>query len=70
MSSILFYKTSNSIEIAVEFGSLSKTYRMTGRRIGYAVENIEALQSLSVVKSNMDTNQFLPITKSCYCTCV
>ncbi|MFF2291054.1 LL-diaminopimelate aminotransferase [Peribacillus butanolivorans] len=51
-------------EIAVEFGSLSKTYSMTGWRIGYAVGNKEALQSLSVVKSNMDTSQFLPIQKA------
>jgi LL-diaminopimelate aminotransferase len=51
-------------EVAVEFGSLSKTYNMTGWRIGYAVGNKEALQSLSVVKSNMDTSQFLPIQKA------
>lgn len=51
-------------EVAVEFGSLSKTYTMTGWRIGYAVGNREALQSLSIVKSNIDTSQFLPIQKA------
>ncbi|MBN6189084.1 LL-diaminopimelate aminotransferase [Aneurinibacillus sp. BA2021] len=51
-------------EVAVEFGSLSKTYNMMGWRIGYAVGNKEALTSLSVVKSNIDTSQFLPIQKA------
>ncbi len=48
-------------EIAVEFGSLSKTYSMTGYRIGYAVGNKEVIQSLSVYKNNTDTGQFTPI---------
>ncbi|RFU70445.1 aminotransferase class I/II-fold pyridoxal phosphate-dependent enzyme [Peribacillus saganii] len=51
-------------EVAVEFGSLSKTYSMTGWRIGYAVGNRDALKSLSVVKSNVDTSQFIPIQKA------
>lgn len=51
-------------EVAIEFGSLSKTYNMTGFRIGYAAGNKEALKSLSIVKSNLDTSQFLPIQKA------
>jgi len=51
-------------DVAIEFGSLSKTYAMTGWRIGYAVGNKEALKALSVVKSNVDTSQFLPIQKA------
>ncbi|SDJ13845.1 LL-diaminopimelate aminotransferase [Natribacillus halophilus] len=51
-------------DIAVEFGSLSKSYNMTGWRIGYVVGNPEIIRSLSVVKSNMDTSQFLPIQKA------
>ncbi|MEH7342427.1 LL-diaminopimelate aminotransferase [Bacillus sp. JJ1532] len=51
-------------EVAVEFGSLSKTYSMTGWRIGYAVGNKEALKSLLTVKSNVDTSQFIPIQKA------
>ncbi|GAA0330876.1 LL-diaminopimelate aminotransferase [Bacillus carboniphilus] len=48
-------------EVAVEFGSLSKTYSMTGYRIGYVVGNKDVIKSLSVYKSNTDTGQFTPI---------
>lgn len=51
-------------DMAVEFGSLSKSYNMTGWRIGYVVGNKEIIHSLSVVKSNTDTSQFLPIQKA------
>ncbi|MFC7063584.1 aminotransferase class I/II-fold pyridoxal phosphate-dependent enzyme [Halobacillus seohaensis] len=51
-------------EIAVEFGSLSKSFNMTGWRIGYVVGNKELIRSLSIVKSNTDTSQFLPIQKA------
>ncbi|HEX7063717.1 MAG TPA: LL-diaminopimelate aminotransferase [Bacillales bacterium] len=49
---------------AVEFGSLSKTYNMTGWRIGYVVGNHQIIEALSVVKNNTDTSQFLPIQKA------
>ncbi|WJY28120.1 LL-diaminopimelate aminotransferase [Sporosarcina trichiuri] len=48
-------------EVAVEFGSFSKTYNMTGMRIGYAVGNKKILRALRVLKSNTDTGQFTPI---------
>lgn len=51
-------------DIAVEFGSLSKTYSMTGFRIGYVVGNREIIKALSVLKSNTDTGQFTPIQKA------
>ncbi|QHE51785.1 LL-diaminopimelate aminotransferase [Pontibacillus sp. HMF3514] len=51
-------------EVAVEFGSLSKSFNMTGWRIGYVVGNEEIIRALSIVKSNMDTGQFLPIQKA------
>jgi LL-diaminopimelate aminotransferase len=51
-------------EIAVEFGSLSKSFNMTGWRIGYVAGNREIIQALSIVKSNTDTSQFLPIQKA------
>ncbi|VDG97754.1 LL-diaminopimelate aminotransferase [Lysinibacillus sphaericus] len=49
---------------SVEFGSLSKTYNMTGWRIGYVVGNKEIIKALSVLKSNTDTGQFTPIQKA------
>ncbi|GEL76543.1 LL-diaminopimelate aminotransferase [Tenuibacillus multivorans] len=51
-------------DVAVEFGSLSKSFNMTGWRIGYVVGNRDIIQALSVVKSNTDTSQFLPIQKA------
>jgi len=45
----------------VEFGSFSKTYNMTGFRVGYAVGNKEVIASLLKVKSNVDSGQFIPI---------
>jgi LL-diaminopimelate aminotransferase len=44
--------------VAVEFGSLSKTYNMTGWRIGFAVGNAEAIRMLGVVKTNVDSGIF------------
>ncbi|MGM8215247.1 LL-diaminopimelate aminotransferase [Bacillaceae bacterium W0354] len=51
-------------DVAVEFGSLSKSFNMTGWRIGYVVGNKELIKALSIVKSNTDTSQFLPIQKA------
>lgn len=51
-------------ELAVEFGSLSKAYCMTGWRVGYVVGNKEAIKSLSIYKSNVDTGVFTPIQKA------
>lgn len=45
----------------VEIGTFSKTFNMTGFRIGYAVGNSKVLKELLKVKSNVDSGQFLPI---------
>ena len=45
-------------DVAVEFGSLSKTYNMTGWRIGFAVGNAEAIGALATVKTNLDSGIF------------
>ncbi|WP_099157636.1 LL-diaminopimelate aminotransferase [Virgibacillus ndiopensis] len=54
----------NAKGVAVEFGSLSKSFNMTGWRIGYIVGNKEIIQALATLKSNLDTSQFLPIQKA------
>ncbi|WP_188455171.1 LL-diaminopimelate aminotransferase [Virgibacillus oceani] len=54
----------NAKDVAVEFGSLSKSFNMTGWRIGYIVGNKEIIRALSTLKSNIDTSQFLPIQKA------
>ena len=50
-----FMQASGAKEIGVEFHSLSKTYHMTGWRIGMAVGNAEMLHALFRVKSNLDS---------------
>ena len=48
-------------DVAVEFHSFSKTYNMTGWRIGWAAGGADAIAELSRVKSFVDTGQFLPV---------
>ena len=50
-----------AMDVAVEFHSMSKTYNMTGWRIGWAAGNPDAIAGLSRVKSFVDTGQFLPV---------
>ena len=45
-------------DIAVEFHSLSKTYNMTGWRIGFAVGCAEVLAGLGRIKTNLDSGIF------------
>ena len=45
-------------EVAVEFHSLSKTYNMTGWRIGWACGNQQLISALAKVKSNIDSGIF------------
>ncbi len=42
-------------DVAVEFHSFSKTYNMTGWRIGMAVGNAGAIKALRTLKSNLDS---------------
>lgn len=51
-------------EVALEFGSLSKFFNMTGWRIGWAVGSAEALRALGVVKTNLDSGQFTAIQRA------
>jgi len=45
-------------DVSVEFHSLSKTYNMTGWRIGFAVGNREIIAGLRSVKTNVDSGVF------------
>jgi LL-diaminopimelate aminotransferase len=49
------------MDVGIEFHSLSKTYSMTGWRIGFAVGRAEVLAGLSKVKSNIDSGIFQAI---------
>jgi len=48
-------------EVAIEFHSLSKTYNMTGWRIGWACGNRQLVAALAKVKSNIDSGIFSAI---------
>lgn len=48
-------------DIAVEIHSLSKSYNMTGWRLGFAVGNAKIIAALAAVKDNFDAGQFKPI---------
>jgi len=56
-----FLEFAGAADVAIEFHSLSKTYNMTGWRLGWAVGNAEIIGVLSRVKSFMDTGQFLGV---------
>jgi len=46
---------------SIEFHSLSKTYCMTGWRVGFAVGNSDAIQNLGKLKTNIDSGVFQAI---------
>jgi len=48
-------------ETVIEFHSLSKTYNMTGWRIGWASGNAQLISALAKVKSNIDSGIFSAI---------
>ncbi|HEX6132343.1 MAG TPA: aminotransferase class I/II-fold pyridoxal phosphate-dependent enzyme [Longimicrobiales bacterium] len=55
------FEVEGAMEVAVEFHSFSKTYNMTGWRIGWAAGGADAIAALSRIKSFVDTGQFLPV---------
>ena len=53
-----FLEVEGAKEVGLEFHSLSKTYNMTGWRIGFAVGNPQAIEGLGAIKSNIDSGVF------------
>jgi len=53
-----FLQADGAKEVGVEFHSLSKTYNMTGWRIGFVVGNAQVLAGLQKVKTNIDSGVF------------
>ncbi len=51
-------------EVALEFHSLSKTFNMTGWRLGWVAGSAEAIASLVALKSNMDNGVFTAIQRA------
>ena len=53
-----FLEIDGAKEVGVEFHSLSKTYNMTGWRLGFASGNKDVVSALRTVKSNIDSGIF------------
>ena len=51
-------------ECAIEFHSLSKTYSMTGWRVGFAVGNATLVGALGTVKTNVDSGVFQAVQEA------
>jgi LL-diaminopimelate aminotransferase len=47
-----------AIDVAIEFHSLSKSFNMTGWRLGWAAGNPQVVAALAQVKGNADSGQF------------
>jgi LL-diaminopimelate aminotransferase len=57
-------QTPGAKDVALELGSASKLYNMTGWRIGWAAGSAEAIRALGVVKTNLDSGQFTAIQRA------
>ncbi len=51
-------------EVALEFHSLSKSYNMTGWRVGFVVGSSQGIKGLSQVKTNVDSGVFKAIQRA------
>lgn len=59
-----FLEAEGAKDVGVEFHSLSKTYNMTGWRIGFAVGRQEVIAGLGKVKTNIDSGVFQAIQEA------
>lgn len=59
-----FLEVDGSKETGIEFHSLSKTYNMTGWRIGFAVGNRDVIAGLGKIKTNLDSGVFQAIQEA------
>ncbi len=53
-----FLEVPGAKDVGIEFHSLSKTYNMTGWRLGFVVGNAEVVGGLGQIKSNIDSGAF------------
>lgn len=56
-----FLEVDGAKEVGMEFHSLSKTFNMTGWRIGFAAGNQRAISGLGKIKTNIDSGVFQAI---------
>jgi LL-diaminopimelate aminotransferase len=51
-------------DVAIEFGSPSKTFSMTGWRVGWVAGNARAIEALATLKTNLDSGIFNAIQRA------
>jgi LL-diaminopimelate aminotransferase len=59
-----FFEIEGAREVGIEFHSLSKTFNMTGWRIGFAVGHSEIVSGLGRIKTNIDSGLFQAIQEA------
>ncbi len=59
-----FLEIEGAKDVGIEFHSLSKTYNLTGWRIGFAVGHKQVLTGLGKVKSNLDSGVFQAVQEA------
>ena len=61
---VSFMEVDGAREVGIEFHSLSKTYNMTGWRIGFAVGQRDVIAGLGKIKTNLDSGVFQAIQEA------
>ena len=59
-----FLEVDGAKDVGIEFHSLSKTYNMTGWRIGFAVGHRDVIAGLGKIKSNLDSGVFQAVQEA------
>ncbi|MEI6845897.1 MAG: aminotransferase class I/II-fold pyridoxal phosphate-dependent enzyme, partial [Candidatus Firestonebacteria bacterium] len=59
-----FFNAEGSKDVGIEMHSFSKTFNMTGWRIGYAVGHKDLIAGLASIKGNLDSGQFHAIQRA------
>ncbi len=54
-------EANGAADVCIEFHSLSKTFNMSGWRIGFVCGNAAAIKALGTVKTNIDSGVFNPV---------
>lgn len=58
------FEVEGAKDVAIEFHSLSKTFNMTGWRLGFVVGNADIVQGLSKMKTNLDSGVFTAVQEA------
>ncbi|MEC2076135.1 LL-diaminopimelate aminotransferase [Metabacillus fastidiosus] len=63
-SPLSFLSVPGAKEIGIELHSLSKSFNMTGWRIGFVAGNARLIHAITMMKDNYDSGQFIPIQRA------